>query len=270
MMAETLCMFICHISGATLELQDAEGAPLLLFSRLAPTALTGTTWLLSAYNNGQQAVVSLIAGTEIAVVFDDAGQIAGAASCNAYRGTYRVDGGQIDIGPLATTRRACADPQGVLDQELAYLAALQRADSFEIRGDQLSLRDAEGALQASYSAHGPAATPGDDVPTPMPTAAGEQAPAAAELSGTVWQWQSFQRMDGSDIAVNDPPRYTLEFLPDGRLAIGADCNRASGRYTREGGSLSIMLGPGTPFNDSVFYSAGRPSPPAPLPLRPAR
>ncbi len=24
------------------------------------------------------------------------------------------------------------------------------------------------------------------------------------------------------------------------------------------------------FNDSVFYSAGRPSPPAPLPLRPAR
>ncbi len=234
-----------RISGDRLELQDAAGEPLIMFSRLAPATLTGTTWLLGAYNNGQQAVVSLIAGTEITAVFDENGQLAGAASCNAYRGPYQLDGEQISIGPLATTRRACADPQGVLDQELAYLAALQRAGNFEIRGDQLSLRDAEGALQASYTAHGPAATPGDDAPTPAPTAAGEQGAPTTELGSTVWQWQSFQSMDGSDTAVNDPARYTLEFLADGELAIGADCNRARGQYTREGSGLTITLGPST-------------------------
>jgi heat shock protein HslJ len=233
------------ISGNTLEFQNADSAPLIIFNRLAPTMLTGTTWLLSAYNNGQQAVVSLIAGTEITAVFDANGQLAGSASCNAYRGSYQVDDEQMSIGPLATTRRACADPQGILDQELAYLAALQRTSRFEIRGDQLALRDAEGALQASYIAHGPAATPGDDLPTPAPTAAGEQDAPITDLGGTVWQWQSFQSMDGSDTSVNDPSRYTLEFLPDGRLAIGADCNRATGQYNREGSGLTIALGPST-------------------------
>jgi heat shock protein HslJ len=52
-------------------------------------------------------------------------------------------------------------------------------------------------------------------------------------------------MDGSDTSVNDPSRYTLEFLPDGRLAIGADCNRATGQYNREGSGLTIALGPST-------------------------
>jgi heat shock protein HslJ len=42
-----------------------------------------------------------------------------------------------------------------------------------------------------------------------------------------------------------PESYTLDFLEDGTLAIGADCNRAVATYTTDGSKLSIMVGPMT-------------------------
>jgi heat shock protein HslJ len=39
--------------------------------------------------------------------------------------------------------------------------------------------------------------------------------------------------------------YTVQFNPDGQVAIQADCNQVSGSYTAEGSALSITLGPST-------------------------
>jgi heat shock protein HslJ len=60
-----------------------------------------------------------------------------------------VDGEAIRFGPLATTRMACPDEE-LAEQERAYLAGLAAAASWSVRGDRLELRDAAGALQATF------------------------------------------------------------------------------------------------------------------------
>ena len=51
------------------------------------------------------------------------------------------------------------------------------------------------------------------------------------LTGVRWAWQTFQGGDGTIVRPDDPSQYTVEFLPDGTLAIQADCHHATGTYT---------------------------------------
>ena len=51
------------------------------------------------------------------------------------------------------------------------------------------------------------------------------------LTGVRWAWQTFQGSDGTIVRPDDPSQYTVEFLPDGTLAIQADCHHAVGTYT---------------------------------------
>ena len=46
---------------------------------------------------------------------------------------------------------ACAEPEGVMDQEAAYLAALPTAVGYRLDGASLSLLSADGANVASYT-----------------------------------------------------------------------------------------------------------------------
>lgn len=62
---------------------------------------------------------------------------------------------------------------------------------------------------------------------------------AAALIGGVWKWELTQANGGSTTAVNQPERYTLEFLPDGKVRVTADCNTGQGTYTAQGGKLSF-------------------------------
>ena len=41
---------------------------------------------------------------------------------------------------------------------------------------------------------------------------------------------------------DDPSQYTVEFLPDGTLAIQADCNHATGAYTVAGAQIDLQIG----------------------------
>ena len=47
--------------------------------------------------------------------------------------------------PLAVTMMMCVEPEGVAEQEAAYLAALQAAARYTLDGGQLTLTDAAGA-----------------------------------------------------------------------------------------------------------------------------
>jgi heat shock protein HslJ len=130
--------------------------------------LTNTVWEAIGYNNGKQAVVSLIIGTEITAMFGEDGTLSGSAGCNNYNATYESEAapggaeGTIAIGPSATTRKFCAEPEGTMDQEGLYLAALEMADVYRIDGDRLQLRTSEGSLVADYIAQAPAADTGDE------------------------------------------------------------------------------------------------------------
>ena len=64
-------------------------------------------------------------------------------------GSYTLDGDKVTIGPLATTRKACE--QAVMDQETAFLAALQTPATVEQNGGVVTLRAADGATQVTLA-----------------------------------------------------------------------------------------------------------------------
>jgi heat shock protein HslJ len=51
-----------------------------------------------------------------------------------------------------TTRMHCAEPDGIMDQEQEYLAALSRARVYELTDSGLKLRDENGSLQVNFVA----------------------------------------------------------------------------------------------------------------------
>lgn len=73
------------------------------------------------------------------------GLASGSSGCNKLTGRYVLGTrGQLSIGPLASTRMACA-PQ-VMAQESALHAAYARTNSYHIDGSTLELRDGDTVL----------------------------------------------------------------------------------------------------------------------------
>ena len=139
-----------QIQDGVLSLLDADGNVLATFSA-QPTSLAGTSWTVIGYNNGKEAVVSVIIGTELTAVFGDDGTLSGSAGCNNYTAPYEADDdGNISIGPAATTRKMCSEPEGIMEQENQYLAALETAATYRMEGERLELRTAEGAMAANF------------------------------------------------------------------------------------------------------------------------
>ena len=114
--------------------------------------LEGTTWVLVSYGDPSdpQAVLE---GSEITAEFDSVeGTVKGLAGCNSYFGNYEVDGNAITFGLLGATLMACLEPEGIMQQESAYLAALDSAVTYRIQGDKLEIRNADGAVALQFIA----------------------------------------------------------------------------------------------------------------------
>ena len=143
-------------SGDRLTLELTDGSSMLF--ELLPNPATfggtetlgGSKWEISAYNNGRGGVTTLVAATRMSIAFGDDGTVSGSSGCNTFSGTYSADGAIIEIGPLASTQKMCVAEE-VMEQEAQFLAALGNASMYEIRGDRLQLRNADGALQVDLS-----------------------------------------------------------------------------------------------------------------------
>ena len=134
---------------ATLTLYDKDDKVLLVYDREEPGAITGVDWLCTGYNNGKQAVTSVIGDAEITALFDEAGTVSGSSGVNRYNGAFNTDGDSIEIGPLAMTKMA-GDPE-LMEQETLYVAAMESAATYRLSGDTLELRTAEDALAVTYT-----------------------------------------------------------------------------------------------------------------------
>ena len=141
-----------QIAVSQLKVANAAGETVLTFTVLEPMPLTGTPWRLAGYHDGKGGFVSILSDTEIAATFGDDGAVAGSAGCNNYTGSYALEGGAITFGPLATTRKMCGDPAGVMEQENDYLAALASATTVQIEGHGLTLINADGVRVAAFTA----------------------------------------------------------------------------------------------------------------------
>lgn len=180
-----------EITSGQLHLKNANGETILIFAMEEPTPLTGATWNLLSYNNGNEALVSVIINTEITAVFGEDGALTGSAGCNTYTAGYETDGNNITIGPAASTRKFCSEPEGIMEQESQYLAALPNAAIYQLEGENLDLRDANGSGVASYEAI--KLTPEDES-----TASPEEEPIEATVDATDTQEEPVASTDEGD------------------------------------------------------------------------
>jgi heat shock protein HslJ len=137
-----------RIENDTLTLVGADGKALANLKEQA-NRLAGTSWQVTAVNNGRQAVVSVLAGTSLTMVFGNDGKLSGSGGCNNFNATYQADGGMLRIDTPAATRMMCAQPEGRMAQEAQFLAALSSATQARREADRLELRTASGALAVS-------------------------------------------------------------------------------------------------------------------------
>lgn len=86
------------------------------------------TWRLVGFQGDQPLTVTFAAD----------GRVSGSGGCNTFVGRYTVDDQTLSVGPLASTRRACATPE-LQAQEQRFLQDLQQVTRVEVSGPQLTL-----------------------------------------------------------------------------------------------------------------------------------
>jgi heat shock protein HslJ len=124
----------------------ADGAPALRFRAASPVG----SWTVTSLNTGD-AVTSPIPGTELTADFAEDGSLSGSAGCNRYTAQYVATGDVMEISPPASTQKFCADPEGVSEQETAYLTVLPEAARFQLGEHGLELLRADGTIVATYA-----------------------------------------------------------------------------------------------------------------------
>ena len=152
---------------------DDSGTPALVYDAAPKNPLLGR-WQVDSFESAPGTVVPVLPGTALSVVFS-VGSVGGNAGCNDFTGTYGTNGNVVRIGPLATTRQACADD--VMSQETAFLAALQGAAIVQPRAGFVNLTDISGSLKVALAR--PAAAEAAS-PSPSPTAAPTPTPKPTE------------------------------------------------------------------------------------------
>ena len=106
--------------------------------------LPDSEWVLTWLNGD-----ALIEGTEITLNFEET-SLDGSAGCNTYGGSYTASEGSLSLSGVYATEMGCPEPQGILDQEQAYLNALNAAASFQVDGERLEVYDESGALTLAF------------------------------------------------------------------------------------------------------------------------
>jgi len=143
-------LILSHMSSADSWSVDGDTASLsiersvLLALRRIDTSIEASAWAVTGINNQTGGVQSVAADTEPTLFFEADQVLSGTSGCNSLNGSYTVDGADIAIGPVATTRKFCQSPDGVMEQEQNMTAALANASTYEINGLSLTLRNSDG------------------------------------------------------------------------------------------------------------------------------
>jgi heat shock protein HslJ len=130
------------LAGGRLTIAGANGTT-LVFESEPSLPLEAVRWEITGLDNGKGGMASPLAGTQLSLQLRG-GTASGHAGCNGYRAGYVVDGNRLTVSGAAATRKACPQ-EGVMAQEQQFLAALQSAATWAVRGDLLEIRRADGA-----------------------------------------------------------------------------------------------------------------------------
>lgn len=108
--------------------------------------LTNTYWKLVELDG---AAVKFGKDRELHMIVKGDNQVRGYAGCNQFTGSATVSGDTLSFGPIASTRRMCPD---AMQQEGAFLQALENAHRFSISGEDLAVQDASGVVTMRFEA----------------------------------------------------------------------------------------------------------------------
>ena len=105
--------------------------------------LVGTTWEMTAIvtSSGSEPVPD---GVNASLMFADDGTVAVDTGCNTGSASVAIDGNQLQIGPIALTKKACeGDATRV---ETAVVALAMGPLDYHVEGDQLILTTGANSL----------------------------------------------------------------------------------------------------------------------------
>jgi heat shock protein HslJ len=137
-------------ASGQLALLDDKGAALLIYDPNT-AGLEGTSWTATAVNNGNGGVEATALTATISAAFAPPDALSGFAGCNQYNAKYETSGTDaLTISNVVTTKKACAEEAMTLESQ--YTAALAKVATYSISGVTLTLRDTDGATQATFTA----------------------------------------------------------------------------------------------------------------------
>lgn len=111
--------------------------------------LAGTSWTLTQLRvHGVRQ--TLVPTAQITLHFDQhEDTYLGSSGCNYYDGAYTVSDSQIHLRYRDITARACVGP--AMSQEVTYLNALQRVQSYQRDGQTLTLTGENGTTALIFT-----------------------------------------------------------------------------------------------------------------------
>jgi heat shock protein HslJ len=206
--------------AATSPTEPAAASPTEPAAASLASELAGKEWVLIAYGDALNPVI-VEPGTRPTGVFGPDGAFSGNGSCNNLIGSFETDGQSISFGPVASTMMAC---ETGMDQETAYLAALENAISYEITRagapfvERLRITYDSGKVYSEQLVFD----------------------AALPLVDTLWVLTAYGNPE--DPTPSEPGIITTAvFGADGTLSGSTGCNRYTTPYTALDGTLSVAL-----------------------------
>lgn len=188
--------------------------------------LEGTSWRVTAVNNGQQAIQSILPDTTISALFKD-GKLTGWAGCNSYWAAYKMSGQKIEVGLTASTRMFCSNPPGIMEQEKLFLEALKEVKSYRFSGRRLELLNEGGTIAVTLEVE-------------QENVLGDEEETAAEEKTDrrllIGQWL-VKSIEGHELI---PKSWiSMAFDPDGQLAGHATVNNYFAYWIAVDGSILV-------------------------------
>jgi heat shock protein HslJ len=174
-------------------------------------SLNGSDWQLISV-----AGAPAVPGSEATILFS-AGKAGGTTGCNRYTGAYTENGnGTIAFGVMTATMMACPGPQ--MQQERAFLKALNDAASYALAEGRLTLKGANGNELATLEPR-----------------------KSAGLVGTIWSATGINNGRQAVVSLAAGSEVTMTLASNGRLSGSGGCNSYSADYTVDGDRIEIAM-----------------------------
>jgi len=112
----------------------AAGLALIGGKAYAADDLTGLTWLVESVKGA-----GTIDTAQASFTMQAGGSVVTTLGCNQFSGKATIHGTKLKFGPLASTRKSCAE--ALMNQEQKYAEALEAVRSYRVEGQLLKLKD---------------------------------------------------------------------------------------------------------------------------------